>query len=45
VRDGHALPLHRVDAARRRVQDDVDEAVVQEVDFVDVQDAPVGAGL
>mmetsp|Transcript_2235 Transcript_2235/g.5639 ORF Transcript_2235/g.5639 Transcript_2235/m.5639 type:complete len:430 (-) Transcript_2235:162-1451(-) len=44
VGDGDALTLDRVPAGSGRVQHHVDEVVVEEVDLVDVQEAPVGLG-
>jgi hypothetical protein len=38
------LPLDVRPAERRRVEQQVDEVVVQEVDLVDVEDAAVGGG-
>jgi hypothetical protein len=39
-----ALALDDVDPHRRRVEQDVDEVVVEEVDLVDVEDVAVGLG-
>ena len=41
MRDGDALALDDVDAERGRVEEHVAEMVVEEVDLVDVEDAPV----
>ena len=44
VRDGDALALDGVGPHRRRVEEDVDDVVVEQVDLVHVQDVPVGVG-
>ncbi len=40
--DRHALPLDDVDPHGGRIQEDVDQVVVEEVDLVDVEDVAVG---
>ncbi len=40
--EGDGLPLHDVDPHRRRVEQQVDDVIVQQVDLVHVEDAPVG---
>ena len=40
----HAVPLHVADAQRRRVEEQVDQVVVQQVDLVHVQHAAVRRG-
>ena len=42
--DAQALALDHVLARRRDVQQQVDQMVLQQVDLVDVEEAPVGAG-
>ncbi len=42
--DGDPLPLDDVDAERGGIEQDVGEVVVEEVDLVDVEDAPVRLG-
>ena len=44
MRDGDALALDHVHAERGRVEEDVADVVVEEVDLVDVEDSPVGLG-
>ncbi len=44
MRDRDSLPLDHVDAQRGRVEQDVGQVVVEEVDLVDVKDAPVRLG-
>jgi len=44
VGDADAVALDGVDAVRGRVEDHVDEVVVEQVDLVDVEDAAVRAG-
>jgi hypothetical protein len=44
MRDRDPLPLDDVDSERRCVEQDVREVVVEEVDLVDVEDAPVRLG-
>ncbi len=44
VLDGDAVPFDGGAAHRGGVQQQVDEVVVEQVDLVDVEDAPVGAG-
>ena len=44
MRHGHALALDGVHAHGRRVQEDVDDVVVEEVDLVDIQDVAVCLG-
>ncbi len=44
VGDGDAVAFDGVAAHRRRVQEQIDEVVVQQVDLVDVQQAAVGVG-
>ena len=44
VHDGHTLALDRVLSSGGGVQHHVDQPVVQQVDLVDVEDAPVGLG-
>ena len=45
MHNGDTLALHRVDAGGRRVEDYVDEAIVKQVDLVNVEDTAVGLGL
>src|SRR5579885_3621941 len=35
----HALALHRVDTHRRRVEQDIDEMIGEQVDLIDVENA------
>ena len=44
MRDGNPLTLHHVDTIRQDGQEQVGDAVVQQVDLVDVQDSPMGLG-
>src|SRR6266480_6719764 len=41
VRDRDALALHRVDAHRGSIEEDVDDVVVEQVDLVDIEDVAV----
>src|SRR5258708_15237221 len=44
VRDRHTLTLDGVDAHRRRIEQHVNDVVVEQVDLVDVKDVAVGFG-
>src|SRR5690606_13635707 len=44
VGEGDPLPLHDVDAERRRVEEDVGDVVVEEVHLIDVEDPAVHGG-
>ena len=42
--DRDAFPLHVVAAHGRRIEQHVNQVVVEKVDFIHVEDAPVGGG-
>ena len=44
VGEGDALPLHHVDPHGRGIQEHVHQMVVQQVHFIDIEDAAVGCG-
>jgi hypothetical protein len=44
MRERHSLTFHDVDTHGRRVEEHVDEVVVEEVDLVDVEQVAVGGG-
>ena len=39
-----ALALDMIDTHGRHIQEDIDEVVLEEVDLIDVEDLPMGAG-
>ena len=43
--NGDALALNSIDTRSRRVEDNIDKAIVQQVDLIHIQDATVGLGL